>query len=185
MLTAVIHGVRQDDPSYSVQLAAAYALWREVRCFRLRNVHRLVCYRENATTSCTKQLKTLLIVVQVGAVKCFVQTAVLYQIASYMELDLSGLTVMGMNIVPNECLCKLSSLGRTVCEEGIKPLEVHGWDLLILLSGQGLAIGYGESPEGRRRPYNPHLSGKNADQCEWKIPISAGICGCSHDVELF
>ncbi|KAI6029433.1 hypothetical protein PISMIDRAFT_680418 [Pisolithus microcarpus 441] len=72
MLTAVIHGARQDEPSSNGE----------------HNYIMQIVYKATQNPA---------VPVQVGGFQCLVRIMALYKIPSYMELDLFRLTVMVMH----------------------------------------------------------------------------------------
>ncbi|KAI6002203.1 armadillo-type protein [Pisolithus orientalis] len=179
ILTAVIHGARQDEPSSEVQLAAVHALYNSLEFVREnferegeRNyIMQVVC---EATQNPS-------VAVQVGAFECLVKIMALYydKMAFYMEQALFGLTVMGMKHSDERVALQAVEFWTTVCEEEIE-----------LAHEAREAADYGEPPEIESKFFAkvalpevvPVLltlltrQEEDADEDEWNISMSAGTC---------
>ncbi|KAI5990413.1 karyopherin Kap95 [Pisolithus albus] len=172
ILTAVIHGARQDEPSSDVQLAALEFVRENFEREGERNyIMQVVCEAtQNPSVS-----------VQVGAFECLVKIMALYydKMAFYMEQALFGLTVMGMKHTDERVALQAVEFWTTVCEEEIE-----------LAHEAREAADYGEPPEVESKFFAkialpeviPVLLSlltrqeEDADEDEWNISMSAGTC---------
>ncbi|QRV75010.1 importin subunit beta-1 [Ceratobasidium sp. AG-Ba] len=179
ILTAVVQGVRREEPSTEVQSAAISALLNSLEFIRdnferegERNyLMQVVCEATQSTHP----------PVQVGAFECLVKIMSLYydKMGFYMERALFGLTVVGMRNSDEKVALQAVEFWSTVAEEEI--------DLKI---EEAEAIEYGDLPERENKKFATTALGdivpvllqlltqqeEDADEDEWNISMAAGTC---------
>ncbi|KAH9821314.1 armadillo-type protein [Melampsora americana] len=177
ILTAVVSGVRKEEPSPEVQLAAVSALLNSLEFVRdnferegERNyIMQVVC---EATQSPTPD-------VQVGAFACLVKIMQLYydKMRFYMERALFGLTVLGMKHTDDRVVLQAVEFWSTVCDEEIE-LQIEAEE----------ALEYSEPPERESQHFAkvalPEIlpvllqlltkQSEDADEDEWNVSMAAG-----------
>ncbi|GAA5923414.1 hypothetical protein JCM3775_007533 [Rhodotorula graminis] len=179
ILTAVVQGVRKEEPSHDVQLAAINALYNSLEFVREnfsregeRNyIMQVVC---EATQSPSSD-------VQVSAFACLVRIMHLYYdyMKFYMERALFGLTVLGMKHADENVALQAVEFWSTVCDEEIE----------LALEAEEAAE-YSEAPERESSHFArvalpevlPVLlqlltkQDEDATDDEWNVSMAAGTC---------
>ncbi|KAH8109142.1 armadillo-type protein [Phellopilus nigrolimitatus] len=165
ILTAVIHGAREEEPSVDVQLPAINALYISLEF--VRDNFKREGERNYIMQVVCEATQNLSVPVQVGAFECLVRIMSLYydKMVFYMERALFELTVLGMKHP----------------EESISLQAVEFWST---------AAEYGEAPETESKNFAkialpeiiPVLLGlltrqdEDADEDEWNVSMVAATC---------